>query len=55
MKNHAEIHEIILKNDGIKARRIAKELGLSKKEVNQYLYKNTSTYAIDENYFWKIK
>lgn len=39
---------------GIKAREIAIQIGVTKTEVNSFLYSHKSEYSVDENYQWVI-
>ena len=40
---------------GIKAREIAYKIGVTRTDVNSFLYSHKSDYDVDENYCWTIK
>lgn len=52
----AKITELLLHNpNGLKASAMATKIGLTRHEVNSFLYSNKSTFQIDDNYIWTLK
>lgn len=49
---HKEIQSLLHSNKRLKAKTIAKKLGLEKREVNSFLHNQTSLFIQDEEYFW---
>ena len=55
MTAEKKVYSLICRNDGIKAREIAKEAGLSRTEVNQLLYRSPFIRELcyrDPDFFW---
>jgi len=48
------LKKIVRSRPGIKARQIAKELSLSRKEVNKCLYENSDIFWQDDHFGWRI-
>ena len=40
---------------GVKAREIALQIGVTRTEVNSFLYSHKSEYSVDETYLWTVK
>jgi len=51
----SRIVEILQKTPGIKARVIARKLGLDKQEVNKFLHSHTHNFQISDDYCWSNK
>ncbi|MCB2092698.1 MAG: hypothetical protein MRJ96_14945 [Nitrospirales bacterium] len=49
-----DIDSILLKYSPIKAKKIASELGISRKEVNSFLYDHPERYQQDSEYRWSL-
>ena len=49
------IKELLKATKPMKSSKIASELGVSKKEVNQILYTNTDVFSKDVFFNWKLK
>lgn len=47
-----EVDRILARTPGLKAKEIAKELGVTRKDVNSFLHQNTDSYVKDEDYCW---
>ncbi|WP_123035832.1 ATP-binding protein [Haliea alexandrii] len=47
-----EIDFILTRTPGLKAKEIAKRLGVTRKEVNTFLHQNTDRYVKDDDYCW---
>lgn len=52
---HIKIERTLLENPGWKAKDIAKELKLNKKEINSFLYENINFFKVDQEYCWTLK
>ena len=54
--NHMKdlITAILVKQPKLTAREIAKTLGIEKKEVNAFLYKNQDIFSQDEAFCWSL-
>lgn len=50
-----KIQKILDEKPNVKAKDIAKKLGLDKHLINQFLYANTDHFQVDENYYWSNK
>ena len=51
---HAEIRKILLETPSLKAKEIAKRLGVQRKEVNSFLSRHKDEFNKDSNYYWSI-
>lgn len=49
------IEKILQKTPGLKAKSIAKKLGLDRTQVNSFLHRNMEIFSKDENYCWRLK
>lgn len=50
-----ELQQILEEDYKLKAKQIAKLLGMERKEVNSYLHANPETFIQDDKYFWQLK
>lgn len=48
------IQNLLRKQPGLKAKKIASELGLERKKVNAFLHANSSTFIQNEDYEWSL-
>ena len=54
LSKEGQIFNIIQADGKVKAKNIAKQLNVNKKEVNKYLYRHLDKFQIDEFYFWSL-
>jgi len=50
----SQIENILINTPGIKSKAMVKDIGLSKKEINSFLYNHPKIFRIDDSYCWYL-